>query len=284
VIVIRFRPFAHAVNLLEFAGPAELVASWRENGIGEVVRWNWPAGKAVRRLDGAVAGVSPGGEYSAVQNPDKTISVYRGRSRKPTAIVSFRRPVHWANLAVAPDGSEVMVARYNRVAFLRLPERKEIFKPVRTDRVLGYSPGGRWVYAVGHLGVRVWDRHSKMKLTKLPIAPLSHFAVASDERTAVAPAPGYHALAVWDLTTREQLATLDHGAYVTAAAVSRDGRRVLGGTVDGRTRLWDAAAGQVAAEYDWGLGEITRVAFAPDGLTAAATGKSGEIVIWDLDG
>src|SRR5262245_28340246 len=64
---------------------------------------------------------------------------------------------------------------------------------------------------------------------------------------------------------------------------SPDGRSLLLACEDGQIRLWDIASRQVRAIYDWQIGTIRCVAFAPDGLTAAA-GGDGVVLVWDVDG
>jgi WD40 repeat protein len=86
---------------------------------------------------------------------------------------------------------------------------------------------------------------------------------------------------------------------IDALAFSPDGRRLLAGGAVGTVRLWDvpdpappdeggtvtwaAAAARELAAFDWQIGPVTALAFAPDGLTAAAGSTNGKIVVWDLD-
>ena len=37
------------------------------------------------------------------------------------------------------------------------------------------------------------------------------------------------------------------------------------------------------ATFDWGLGPVTALAFAPDGLLCAAGDAAGQIAVWDVD-
>jgi WD40 repeat protein len=76
-------------------------------------------------------------------------------------------------------------------------------------------------------------------------------------------------------------------------AVTPDGRRVLAGGAAGTVRVWDvpdlgpgpngpAVPVPARAALQWGVGPITALAVAPDGLTAVAGGGSGRVVVWDV--
>jgi WD40 repeat protein len=91
------------------------------------------------------------------------------------------------------------------------------------------------------------------------------------------------AVGVWAADTGEARHLLKgHAAQVNDLAFTPDGRRVLSVSHDGSARVWDLAAGGEARTFAWGVGKLTAVAVAPDGLTAAAGGERGHIVTWDL--
>jgi hypothetical protein len=84
-------------------------------------------------------------------------------------------------------------------------------------------------------------------------------------------------------TGRELRRVRPLGRWFLDAAYTGSGRHL--GTVDGTTRLvlWDADTWQVAQEYDWGAGNLHRLAFAADGLTGVCGTADGRLVIFDLD-
>ncbi|VTR92200.1 wd40 repeat-containing protein : Putative vegetative incompatibility protein het-e-1 protein OS=Botryotinia fuckeliana (strain BcDW1) GN=BcDW1_1632 PE=4 SV=1: WD40 [Gemmata massiliana] len=62
------------------------------------------------------------------------------------------------------------------------------------------------------------------------------------------------------------------------------GRTLCAVFADGRARVLDALTGNVLQSFQWGKKPLYSVAFAPDGLTCAAGGPNGRVVVWDIDG
>jgi WD40 repeat protein len=81
----------------------------------------------------------------------------------------------------------------------------------------------------------------------------------------------------------EMIELAGHKLPVWAVGFLRDGQTVQTASSDGTVRLWDRATGTERSRYDFGIGKIYAADFAPDGLTCAAGGEQGRIVIWDVE-
>jgi WD40 repeat protein len=66
-------------------------------------------------------------------------------------------------------------------------------------------------------------------------------------------------------------------------ALLPDGRGLIVKRPRNRIQLWDAPSGVVQNEWSWRLEWVTCVAASPDGLTAAAGGRFGRVLFWDLE-
>jgi WD40 repeat protein len=74
-----------------------------------------------------------------------------------------------------------------------------------------------------------------------------------------------------------------HALLVRAIGFLPGGNAILTAGMDGTARVWDTDTGAELRVFDWGIGKIRVAAVAPDGLTCAAGGDSGQIVVWDVD-
>jgi hypothetical protein len=73
------------------------------------------------------------------------------------------------------------------------------------------------------------------------------------------------------------------GKHVRGVAASPCGRWLATCGSDHTVRFWNPDAGAEERVFDRKIGPVTAVAFAPDGLTCAAGGANGRVVVWDVD-
>lgn len=153
-------------------------------------------------------------------------------------------------------------------------------------KVLAVSPdgrraaaGGRWqtIDVYGRPGdrptVSAWLDGSETRA--LTFAPDGSRLAAANGRSGYLLDPGTGAI-----TARIG----EHAKQLNAVAFTPDGRRVMTAGNDGIVRAWDVPTGGLVTEWDFAVGPITAVAVACDGVTAAAGGSNGRLVVWNLDG
>jgi len=79
-----------------------------------------------------------------------------------------------------------------------------------------------------------------------------------------------------DLSFRE---TINRGRRLN---VTPDGATRASGGVDGTVKLWDGGGRQRGA-FVWRQREVTSLALAQDGMTAASGVAVQSVVVWDID-
>jgi WD40 repeat protein len=158
--------------------------------------------------------------------------------------------------------------------------------PIRTDvNCLAYSPDskklatGNFVNTVNQsAGMRIWEG-KRLTVEFGPSA--NHLAWSSDGRLAWGAAQQLNI--VRPGTGEPVRSWCGSSGGLSAITFSPDNRLLLTGTDSGLCSLHDISDAEARVALDWGIGPIHSVAFSPDGLTCAAGGEKGQVVLWDVD-
>ncbi len=70
---------------------------------------------------------------------------------------------------------------------------------------------------------------------------------------------------------------------ITSFAFHPNGKNVATTSNDQSVKLWDLETQEQVRAFDWHGGRMRSIAFAPDGLTAAAGGEDGQLILFDVD-
>ena len=211
------------------------------------------------------------------------------------------------NISVDPERSILLALR--AVSTTRsvdgsvLPEAQEalhrsiVSSPIRmTLRSLGtrafsaaFSPDGKRLAVIGDNGtVVVWDPATGKELLRLP-GSTTPGELVSGNRVVYSPdgrllaACDNNAVKLYDAASGTLVRELSGDqSEVLAVAISRDGRRIASGSLDGKVRIWDTASGSMLhlleAHTDW----IESLDFSPDGKWLASGSNDYTLKVWDV--
>ena len=191
-------------------------------------------------------------------SPDGALLAVAGSDLHLLEVGTWRPRLAWGDIvtgsvAFAPDGRR-LAAGVCRGELPRFEHAVHLFDPARPEHV-GGLPAPR-------------------RVTDLAFAP---------DGATLAGACG-RSLTVWDMAHSRQLLQHQVGTQsVKSVAFTPDGRFLLVACNDRSVRVWDTRSWSEHTAFDWGIGPVETVAVAADGMRAAAGGRSGKIVVWDLD-
>jgi WD40 repeat protein len=202
----------------------------------------------------------------------------------------------WGTLTATPDGRRLaglwwgyVAGRNYWVARLRVWDRNgRLLKehdlgegPRRSGTAL--SPDGRTFVACHRTGVCLYDPESGAECGRFVPTDTPQETLFSPDGRLLAVGAG-RSVWLWDVARRQALTRFPAFRRYCDSLAFHPGRPVLAaGGRDGEVRLFDTQGLREIARYDWEIGAVHGLAFAPDGATAAAAGHNNALVVWDVD-
>jgi WD40 repeat protein len=197
--------------------------------------------------------------------------------------------------ALSPDRTTLAASYYanedgSRFGAFRLPEDELRWQ---TEAMGGYeslpvafafSPDSETIYAgIPSGSVHAYDAATGIERGEAARVAddLKAIAVSPDGRLACAAGPNLHLLAL-DPPAEITRHLLGRTPFFAVSFHPSGGFFATAGG-DGTVDYWDARSGAHRQAFDWGVGELYDVAFDPTGDRAACCGKTGEVVVWDVD-
>jgi len=197
------------------------------------------------------------------------------------------------SLTFSADGSRLVIgcASQKRHAIHIAPIGHGKAMTFPTDLLVGevaFSADGGWMVVSGGAGSDPEVRFHRYPAPEpmavyTPKATRTRRLVFAPDRSTLVALAGKLAILL-QAGRAEPLAVMKgHTARVDDAAFTPDRRRLLTAGQDCTVQVWDANTGASVQTFTWPIGKLTAIDIAPDGLTAAAAGEKGQVVVWDLE-
>ena len=154
----------------------------------------------------------------------------------------------------------------------------------RKIHAVAFSPDGqRLVSGSDDWTCRLWDVEAGTH-----IATLEHIIDRNRSPvTEVAFSPNGELLAtagvdvkLWEVSTQNEIETLQHNEWVVALAFSPNGELLATGDNQGRVKVWSIQERKVIAQLEGDTVRVDTLVFSPDGRTLASAGYHGLIKLW----
>ena len=144
-----------------------------------------------------------------------------------------------------------------------------------------FSPDGATLVLVNSGDLYLWDVETGQHITTVRASSVRSVAFSPDGST-LASASSDGTIKLWNVSTRESIATLEgHTELATAVAYSPDGTMLASGSWDMTVRLWDVSTRTNIAILEGHTSQVFSIAFSPDGTTLASGADNG-VRLWDV--
>jgi len=246
------------VNSIAFSPNGQIIASGKTGG--KIELWDVLSGKSLLTFKGHAEdswvtelAFSPEGKTLVSRASDSSVRLWDVETGQVKFAFILVGSTNESGIAFSPDGSVIAIATSDKLISL-------------------------WNVNNGQLLFKLFVPTDSIGASKLAFSPDGHTLIAS----------GYSAVWIWDLATKNLLATLENaGNNIASIALTPDGKLLAVSGWAGidklyEINLWDIESQKQLTSLIGHTGWIRKLAFSPDGRLLASGSVDGTVRLWGI--
>jgi WD40 repeat protein len=235
------------------------------SGHNALISWNVETGEVVQKIQGE-AGFSIGAAFS----PDGTIfaSPLCEPNRARRMISSNSRPAGYdepGTVGIWDVGTGVQI---------------DTLSTMRAADTIVFSSDNQFLGIVNSRGkIELWNLNSKQLVHQW--SGRSLLAISPDRRLVAGDVDGSRSIKIWNLSTGEEVLTMEHSRYINDLVFSPDNKILASASVvEGNIKLWNTQTGEEMLTLL--SNEIFSVAISPDSRLIAGSNFDHTVRVWRM--
>ncbi len=296
-LLSEFKGHTGPVNALAITPDSKLIvsASGWPTGDRSVRVWNASSGKMLRKFDTSAmpqnpgdsgqreapgeiftVAVTPDGEHAITGSTGGAVCVWSIATGK--LLREFKE--HTAtvyDVAISSNGDVALTGGRDGVARLwRISTGEELMQLKGHKswiRCVAISPDGKRALTGSYdKTMRLWDLEEAKLLREFKTQRNWIWDIDFSPSGKIAACVSGSSVQLWDLESGKVVRSLKGGDNGTSVDISPDGRLAIGGSYDGKVRVWDVSTGELLTTYTGHRDWVWSTKFSPDGAYALSGG------------
>lgn len=259
------------------------------SGDGTVKVWDVASGSLVQNYSAKASRVfsvaySPNGSWLAAGTEANGVMLWQPATKAGRALEGHRGAVSAAVFSptgalMATGGQDTTVKIWDTASWT---EKATFSGHSDWIRAVAFSPDSKMLASAGDdKTVKVWDLSTNQQMRSFA-HPKGVASVIFDRKGQWVASGTWQAVNIWDLQDGKRPRVLQgHETWVTAVALSPDGKVLASGSGDMLVKLWDPETGKSFATLSGHRRGVSSAAFSPDGKVLATGSWDKTAKLWN---